>query len=78
MDAYECSRCGYTYDPEIGDPGKGIPAGRSFEGLPDNWVCPRCGAPKSKRADAEAYPPGEIIPADVEELKAAGTKKLPA
>ena len=77
MDRYECSGCGYTYDPEMGDPGKGIPAGRSFEDVSDNWVCPGCGAPKSKRADAESYPPGEIIPADIEEFKAARTKKLP-
>ena len=25
----------------------GIPAGTKFEDLPENWVCPVCGVPKS-------------------------------
>ncbi len=37
-----CSVCGYTYDPEEGDPEHGIPAGTKFEDLPDDWKCPRC------------------------------------
>ena len=43
---YACSTCGYTYDPEKGDPEHGIPAGTRFEDLPDSWKCPRCGRPK--------------------------------
>jgi hypothetical protein len=35
----------------------------------------RSGYPKYL-TDAEAFPPGEIIPVDIEELKAAGKKKL--
>ena len=31
-----CSVCGYVYDGET-----------PFEDLPDDWKCPRCGAPKS-------------------------------
>jgi len=46
MQKYKCSVCGYVYDPEIGDPDGGINPGTSFESLPDNWVCPVCGAPK--------------------------------
>ena len=39
---YVCSICGYVYDPEVGDPSNGIPAGTRFEDLPDDWHCPRC------------------------------------
>ncbi len=44
---YRCvSACGYTYDPEKGDPKKGIDPGTPFERLPDDWVCPICGIRK--------------------------------
>jgi len=46
MDKYTCSVCGYTYDPEKGDPESGISPGTKFEDLPDDWVCPVCGASK--------------------------------
>ena len=46
MEIYTCSVCGYEYDPEVGDPDNGIEAGRAFEDLPDDWVCPTCGAEK--------------------------------
>ncbi|MGB9914527.1 MAG: rubredoxin [Candidatus Bathyarchaeales archaeon] len=48
MDKWECVICGYTYNPEKGDPEHGIPAGTIFEQLPENWTCPVCGAPKSQ------------------------------
>jgi rubredoxin len=47
MQKYRCTVCGYIYDPEIGDPDSGIKPGTSFDNLPDNWVCPVCGADKS-------------------------------
>ncbi len=47
MDKYECTVCGYTYDPAEGDPDSQVPAGTPWEKLPDNWVCPICGAGKS-------------------------------
>jgi rubredoxin len=43
---YVCSVCGYEYDPEVGDPDNGIPPGTAFEDLPEDWVCPVCGAEK--------------------------------
>jgi rubredoxin len=46
MDKWECLVCGYVYDPEVGDPDSGIEPGTSFEALPDDWVCPDCGAGK--------------------------------
>jgi len=46
MDKWECEVCGYIYDPEVGDPERGVAPGTPFEALPDDWVCPVCGAPK--------------------------------
>ena len=37
---------GYIYDPEVGDPDGGIAPGTAFEDIPDDWVCPVCGASK--------------------------------
>jgi rubredoxin len=48
MEKWKCAVCGYVYDPEVGDPDNGIPAGTSFESLPDDWVCPICGATKDQ------------------------------
>ncbi len=45
---YRCTICGYIYDPEKGDPESGIPPGTPFEELPDDWVCPICGATKDQ------------------------------
>jgi rubredoxin len=47
MAKYECTACGYIYDPEKGDPESGVAPGTPFEKLPDDWVCPVCGAEKS-------------------------------
>ena len=46
MDRYICDVCGYVYDPEKGDPDHGVKPGTKFEDLPDDWVCPVCGASK--------------------------------
>ena len=48
MSSYECIACGYIYDPEEGDPTQDIEPGTSFEELPDDWVCPVCGAAKDQ------------------------------
>jgi len=47
MKKYRCTVCGYIYDPANGDSDSGTPAGTPFEKLPDDWVCPVCGADKS-------------------------------
>lgn len=46
MDRYVCDICGYVYDPSQGDPDNDIPPGTAFEDLPEDWVCPVCGASK--------------------------------
>jgi rubredoxin len=43
MQKWECP-CGYIYDPATGDDDNGIAAGTAWEDLPDEWVCPLCGA----------------------------------
>ncbi|BAH77077.1 rubredoxin [Solidesulfovibrio magneticus] len=48
MDKYECSICGYVYDPAAGDPDNGVAPGTKFEDVSEDWVCPVCGAPKSE------------------------------
>jgi len=48
MAKYECTVCGYIYDPEKGDPDGGIKPGTPFEQIPNDWVCPVCGAAKSE------------------------------
>lgn len=42
MRKYVCGKCGYVYDPAGASPPK------SFQDLPDDWKCPRCGSPKSR------------------------------
>ncbi len=37
---YVCGTCGYIYDEAKEDV--------KFEDLPDDWVCPVCGDPKSE------------------------------
>lgn len=48
MKKYKCTNCGYIYDPAMGDPDGDIPPGTAFEDLPADWVCPDCGAAKSR------------------------------
>ncbi|MCL2811108.1 MAG: rubredoxin [Clostridia bacterium] len=47
MRKYKCSICGYVYDESVGAPSKGIAPGTKWEDIPDSFVCPVCGAPKS-------------------------------
>ena len=47
MKKYVCVVCGFTYDPAVGMPDDGIPAGTPFEAIPDDWSCPDCGVSKS-------------------------------
>lgn len=48
-----CESCGFTYDPEYGDPDGGIPPGTAFMDIPDTWQCPVCGARKSEFVPVE-------------------------
>ncbi len=48
MKKYVCDICSYIYDPDQGDPGSNVAPGTAFENIPDDWVCPVCGAAKSE------------------------------
>lgn len=52
MKKYICTLCGYEYDPEEGDPDSGIDPGTAWEDVPDDWVCPVCGAGKEDFEEA--------------------------
>ena len=42
---YRCNTCGYIYDEDE----EGVP----FADLPDDWICPICGEPKSEFSPVE-------------------------
>lgn len=56
MAKWLCKACGYIYDEEVGDPDSGIEAGTKFEDIPDDWVCPVCGASKGDADNWEKQP----------------------
>jgi hydroxylamine reductase len=53
MARYQCIVCQYIYDPVKGDPTAKIPPGTSFDQLPDDWICPECGAGKDQFVQIE-------------------------
>jgi rubredoxin len=53
MKKYKCTMCDYVYDPEQGDPDGGIAPETAFEDLPEDWLCPVCGAGKDDFEVAE-------------------------
>jgi rubredoxin len=53
MTKWECTVCGYIYDPELGDPDEGIAPGTPFADIPGDWVCPDCGATKDDFVELE-------------------------
>ena len=48
MDCYECSACGYVYEPRKGDERNKIESGTEFTALESTWRCPVCGVPKAR------------------------------
>ncbi len=53
MQRYVCEVCGYIYDPEEGDPDSGVEPGTPFASIPEDWVCPMCGAGKDEFSPEE-------------------------
>jgi rubredoxin len=52
VDKFRCTVCGYVYDPAKGDPDNGVPPNTPFAELPDDWVCPVCGASRDQFEEA--------------------------
>ncbi len=46
MQKFICDLCGYVYDPEAGDPDNGVEPGTDWADVPEDWLCPLCGAGK--------------------------------
>jgi rubredoxin len=44
---YKCRICGWIYDENLGIPEEGINPKTKWEDVPEDWVCPDCGANKS-------------------------------
>jgi rubredoxin len=48
MAKYQCTVCGYVYDEEEGDSESNVPPNTLWDDLPEEWVCPVCGAKKEE------------------------------
>jgi rubredoxin len=46
MRRWKCRFCNHVYSEAEGDVETGILPGSALEDLPDDWVCPDCGATK--------------------------------
>ena len=44
--SWRCILCGWIYEEALGVPEDGIPPGTRWQDVPENWVCPDCGAMK--------------------------------
>jgi rubredoxin len=47
MKTWLCIVCGFVYDEAVGMPDEGIAAGTAWTVVPDDWMCPDCGASKA-------------------------------
>ena len=55
---YRCGICTHIYDEAKGDPDTGIKPGTRWEDVPDDWLCPECGATKKSFTLMELEKPG--------------------
>lgn len=65
MKRYVCSVCGFVYDEAVGAEG-GLAPGTKWQDIPDEWVCPLCGARQAEFEEQAAAGP-DVSPAAVEE-----------
>jgi len=54
MKRYVCQYCGHIYDESLGDPDSGIAPGTKWADIPEGWMCPDCGNPKSAYVEEES------------------------
>lgn len=53
MRSWQCFFCGFIYHEAEGLPDEGITPGTAWDDIPDDFICPECGASK---ADFEMLP----------------------
>jgi len=46
LKTWMCVNCGFVYEEANGHPESGIPPGTKWADVPEDWVCPDCGADK--------------------------------
>ena len=78
MKKYICSVCGFIYDEAKGIPEVSIAPGTKWKDLPDDWLCPLCGAAdgefREQRSQASMKKTLHVMetPTDMEGADAAG------
>ncbi len=53
MKKFVCDVCGWEYDEELGDIDNDIEPGTEFDELPEDFICPLCGAGKDEFTEVE-------------------------
>ncbi|HCH7772289.1 TPA: rubredoxin [Pseudomonas aeruginosa] len=46
MKRWQCRYCSFIYDEALGLPAEGIAPETPLSDVPDDWMCPDCGATK--------------------------------
>ena len=67
MKTYVCGVCGFVYDEAVGYPEGGIAPGTKWEDIPDDWVCPLCGATKAEFEEQAEAAGADVSQAPVDE-----------
>lgn len=52
---YRCIVCDWVYDEYLGAPNEGIEPMTRWEDVPEDWVCPDCGATKDQFEMVEVW-----------------------
>jgi rubredoxin len=53
MKKWQCFFCSFIYDEALGLPEEGIAPGTAWEDVPEDFICPECGATKADFAMME-------------------------
>lgn len=66
MKKYTCTICGFVYGETAGYPEGGIAPGTKWEDIPEDWICPLCGATKVDFQEQKSgkLPVEQELPAD--------------
>lgn len=54
MMKYVCDVCGWVYDEAEGDSQNGLASGTKWENVPEDFICPICGAGKDQFSEIKA------------------------